>query len=119
MRPASWLLTAVLGVMLNHGSARGVESMDLNTAPAAQLQELPGIGPKKAEAIIALRQKRPFSRVSQLLEVRGIGRKTLERLKPLVRVGSGSLDLRGSAGESATPKAPLAVARSELAEAVR
>ncbi|HJW76728.1 MAG TPA: helix-hairpin-helix domain-containing protein, partial [Thermoleophilia bacterium] len=62
--------------------------IDLNEAPLTQLQELPGIGPKKAEAIVALRQRRPFSRVSQLLEVRGIGKKTLERLKPLVKIGA-------------------------------
>ena len=45
---------------------------------------MPGIGPKKAEAIIALRQKRPFTRVTQLLQVKGIGPKTLEKLKPKV-----------------------------------
>ncbi len=48
--------------------------------------QLPGVGPRKAEAIIELRRKRPFSRVTQLLEVKGIGKKTLERLKPWVRV---------------------------------
>ncbi|MBI1945055.1 MAG: helix-hairpin-helix domain-containing protein [Deltaproteobacteria bacterium] len=72
--------------------------MDLNDASVAQLQELPGIGPKKAEAIVALRSQRPYTRVSQLLEVRGIGRKTLERLKPLVRVRGTRASVGGPAG---------------------
>jgi len=42
---------------------------------------LPGIGPKKAEAIVALRQKRPLTRVTQLLQVRGIGPRILDRLR--------------------------------------
>lgn len=90
MSGGCWLLAAALGVALSHAAGVAAEPIDLNAAPLAQLQELPGIGPKKAEAIVTLRQRRPFSRVSQLLEVRGIGKKTLERLKPLVRVGPAS-----------------------------
>lgn len=74
------LLAASLGL----ASPSGV---DLNSATVDELQELPGIGPRKALAIVELRAKRPFVRVTQLLEVRGIGRKTLERLRPLIRVG--------------------------------
>lgn len=61
--------------------------VDLNQASLEQLQGLPGIGLRKAQAIVALRKKRPFSRVTQLLEVKGIGKRTLERLKTHVRVG--------------------------------
>ena len=43
-----------------------------------ELCTLPGIGPKKAEAIIAAREKRRFTRVTQLLRVKGIGLKTIE-----------------------------------------
>jgi competence ComEA-like helix-hairpin-helix protein len=60
--------------------------VELNTATQEELCTLPGIGPRKAQAILALRKKRPFTRVTQLLEVRGIGRKTLERLKPYIRL---------------------------------
>jgi competence protein ComEA len=79
-------LWAVLLMLCIAGTARA-EAVDLNVATAEQLQRLPGIGPKKAEAILALRQKRPFTRVTQLLEVRGIGKRTLDRLKPHVTVG--------------------------------
>ena len=61
-------------------------SVDLNMASEQQLEQLPGIGPKKAGAIVELRKKRPFSRLTQLMEIRGIGKKTLERLKPYLRV---------------------------------
>jgi competence protein ComEA len=51
------------------------------------LQRLPGIGPKKADAILALRQRLGrFRQVEDLLKVKGIGRATVRRLRPLVRV---------------------------------
>lgn len=58
----------------------------LNTATAAELCTLPGVGPKRAEQILALRDKLGgrFRRIEDLRRVRGIGRKALERLKPLV-----------------------------------
>ena len=63
------------------------ERVELNTASAEELCTLPGIGPKKAEAIIAFRTKRPFTRVTQLLRVKGIGVRTLERLRAFIYVG--------------------------------
>jgi competence protein ComEA len=58
----------------------------LNTATAAELCTLPGIGPKRAEQILALREKLGgrFRRLEDLRRVRGIGRKKLEQLRPLV-----------------------------------
>lgn len=60
--------------------------VNLNAASIEELCTLPGIGPKKAEAIVALRQKKPLTRVTQLLQVKGIGAKTLQRLKPMLSV---------------------------------
>ena len=62
------------------------EPVDVNRATAEQLQKLPGIGPTLAKRIIAERQKKPFGSVDELRRVRGIGPKTLEKLKPFIRV---------------------------------
>jgi competence protein ComEA len=56
--------------------------INVNTANAAALEELPGIGPAKATAIIAYREEQgPFQTAEDLLEVTGIGEKSLEQLK--------------------------------------
>lgn len=57
----------------------------LNQATAQELESLPGIGPKKAQSIIAFREQQGgFNSIEQLKEVDGIGEKTFEQLKPLV-----------------------------------
>lgn len=60
--------------------------VNVNVASIEELCTLPGIGRKKAEAIVALRTRRPLTRVTQLLQVKGIGPKTLHRLKPRLSV---------------------------------
>ncbi len=55
-------------------------AIDLNTAGTAELESLPGVGPALAARILAQRQSRgPFRSVQDLLEVPGIGAKTLAR----------------------------------------
>jgi competence protein ComEA len=57
----------------------------LNTATVAQLDELPGVGPATAAAIVAHRDANgPFASIEGLAEVRGIGPAKLEVLRPLV-----------------------------------
>ena len=59
------------------------EKVNLNTADAAALEELPGIGPAHAKAIIAAR---PFKSVDELASVKGVGKSRSDRLKDLVTV---------------------------------
>jgi competence protein ComEA len=63
--------------------------VDLNTAEAADLEELPGVGPATAEAILDYRNTSgPFGAVDDLLSVRGIGEAKLEALRDQVTVSS-------------------------------
>jgi len=54
----------------------------VNRADAEMLMRLPGIGPKKARALIEARERRPFRRPSDLRRVKGFGPKTILRLAP-------------------------------------
>lgn len=55
--------------------------VNLNTASAAQLDLLPGIGEKAARRIIEHRSKTPFAKVDDLRKVKGFGAKKMEKLK--------------------------------------
>lgn len=61
--------------------------LDLNAATQAQLEDLPGIGPSKAKAIVAYREQHGgFRSIDELLQVKGIGPKMFEKLRPEVAV---------------------------------
>ena len=61
--------------------------VDINAAGKGELETLPGVGPAIAERILEERTRRGgFTSVEELLEVRGIGPATLERLRPRVVV---------------------------------
>jgi len=62
--------------------------VNVNAASAEELTTLPGIGPSYAKRIIDYREKNgPFKRVEDLLNVQGIGEKTLEKIRDRVTVG--------------------------------
>src|SRR5262249_51827209 len=63
--------------------------VNINTASAADLDALPGIGAKTAALIVEYRQKNgPFKKVEELMNVRGIGEKNFLKLKPHLTVGT-------------------------------
>lgn len=62
-------------------------AINLNSATAAELEKLPGVGPATAARIVEYRQKNgAFKKVEDLMNVRGIGEKTFLTLKPLITV---------------------------------
>ncbi|MCS6865577.1 MAG: helix-hairpin-helix domain-containing protein [Gemmataceae bacterium] len=64
----------------------GEPPINVNSASADELQRLPGIGPVMAQNIITARTIQPFEQVDDLDRVKGIGPKTLEKLRPFVVV---------------------------------
>ena len=59
--------------------------LDLNTATAAQLEQVPGIGPVTAKAIVQFREKSGrFERIEDLLAIRGISARKLGQIRPYV-----------------------------------
>jgi competence protein ComEA len=70
-----------------HGRATATEPVYLNHASVDELRRLPGVGPKRAEAILVLRQRLGrFQRVEDLLRVKGVGRGAVKKWRPLVRL---------------------------------
>lgn len=62
--------------------------VDINRAGEAELTTIPGIGPATAKRIVEFRSSNgPFASVDDLLKVRGIGEKSLEKLRPHVTIG--------------------------------
>lgn len=60
---------------------------DINTAGMVQLQLLPGIGPKMAERVLEYRkQNGRFSSIDQIMDVKGIGPKKFEKMRPFIKV---------------------------------
>ena len=60
-------------------------SLDINNAPPRELSLLPGIGPAMALRIIETRQQRgPFKSIDDIIHVPGIGKITLEDIRPFI-----------------------------------
>ncbi len=63
------------------------EPVNINTASAEELQRLDGIGATYAQRIIDYRKEHgPFRSVEELMNVKGIGKKTVEKLAPFVKL---------------------------------
>ena len=82
------------------------EAIDPNRASDVELDRLPGVGPATARAIVAAREEgRVFRRAEDLLEVRGIGDATLERMRAKLAFGP----LPPGAGSSPAPASTVLV----------
>ncbi|PYT17414.1 MAG: hypothetical protein DMF51_02460 [Acidobacteria bacterium] len=90
------LMFAIAALVLAPAAARGAtppapisgEKVNINTAGVDELVTLPGIGKAYAERIVEYRQKNgPFKKVEDIINVRGIGEKTFERIKDRLTIG--------------------------------
>ena len=87
-------LLLALGLLLCSGIA--FATVNINTATKDELVSLPGIGPAKAQAILDYRKAHgPFKTVEELKDVKGIGAKRFEKLKPELAV-SGPTTIRST-----------------------
>ena len=67
--------------------------VNINTAPAGDLEALPGIGAKTAARIVEYRQKNgPFKKIEELMNVRGVGEKNFLKLKGQITVAAAKAD---------------------------
>jgi competence protein ComEA len=102
MRRLSLVLGTVLAVLIATAPAASAQEkaekpkpaassatpINLNTATAAQLETLPGIGTRTAQLIVEHRQKNGnFKKVEELMNIKGIGEKSFLKIKPMVTVG--------------------------------
>ncbi len=79
------------------GGKRVSGRLNLNTATAAELMLLPGIGPAKAERVLTWRKRNgTFRRIADLRRVKGFGYRTLKRLEPYLDI-KGDTTLRAGA----------------------
>lgn len=63
--------------------------VNINTASQAELEGLPGIGPKIAEQIVQFRtQNGNFKKIEEIMKVKGIGEKLFNQLKDLIAVSA-------------------------------
>lgn len=85
---AALLVSTLVGRVAVGAEEQG--RVDINTATAAELESLPGVGPAKAQAIVAHREVAPFKNTDELVEVKGIGEKLYAQLKDRVTISGGS-----------------------------
>ena len=79
-----FLLFSLLGIGL--GSALCADQININTATEQQLATLPGIGPALATRVMTFRKDHPFTKVDDLMQVKGIGQKVFDKIKALITV---------------------------------
>jgi competence protein ComEA len=85
-------------------------AIDINTADASTLTQFNGVGPATAKKIIAYREANgPFASCDDLTKVKGIGKKTLEKVKPTCTAGEAAEGKKVVSPANKSPKKPNSV----------
>jgi competence ComEA-like helix-hairpin-helix protein len=101
----SSLLLVLAAVPLSATKKPPAHPIDIDSASSVQLQEVPGIGPATADKILQMRKSYgSFKTVDDLLSVRGIGPKRLEKMRKYLVAGH-ALQRRGAGTPTSPPAA--------------
>jgi len=86
-----------------------LKPININTASSDELQQVPGIGPATAEKILQMRKSYgAFKSVDDLLSIKGLGKKRLEKMRKYLTVGK----VAASKQPSKSPALPAAEAEA-------
>ncbi len=89
-----------LGAEAKASKAKVSGQLNLNTATAEQIDQLPSISPKKAQAIVDYRKEHAFKSVDELDSVKGFSPKSIDKLKPYLSTeGANTLSVEKSASK--------------------
>jgi len=81
--------------------------INLNSASAAELQQVPGIGPSTADKILQMRKSYgAFKSVDDLLAIKGIGPKRLEKMRKYLTIGKAPQSKKASTNAQSAPAQP-------------
>lgn len=84
---ATMVATAGSETLKESSADAATTQVDINRADEAGLQAIPGIGPALARRIVEFREANgPFSRVEDIMKVRGIGEKSFQKIKSFIKV---------------------------------
>jgi len=87
------LLSLIMAMFMAGGLAWAGDAVNINSASAKALQKVDGIGAKTAAKIVAYREEHgAFKNVDELLKIKGIGKKKLEKAGDELTVGDAEDD---------------------------
>lgn len=87
----TWMTRNGHGLSGSSVPVQGTLRVNINTSTLAELETIPGIGEERARQVVA---GRPYTSVDELIKVSGIGPKSLEDLRPYVKVDGETEKLR-------------------------
>ena len=112
------ILIAWLAAFLMAFAGLASAAADLNSATVKELEAVKGIGPAKAKAIVDYREKNgSFKSVDDLKNVKGFGKKTIEKLRSELTVGGGAAPTPAPAAAPKPALTPAPVAAPKPATA--
>jgi len=91
-----FLLFLLAGLFFSSAALAGkkkppAKPININTANSEELQQVPGIGPATAQKILQMRKSYgPFKSLDDLLAIRGLGQKRLDKMRKYLTVGKAS-----------------------------